>query len=262
MNNKDLKLYLDKLNVVKVENTLDFVQMLQKKHLAHFSFNNIAVLLGKEISLDLEDIVTKVVQNNKGGYCFEHNKLFYEVLQELGFDVHFVVGKVLLTNEQVHVPKTHRTTLLRFKNESYLVDVGFGFVCPSRPLKIHSNEVNDGYQIVKDNDGTFLLRLKTSDDFLTLYKFDQRTYSEADCTMGNFYSSNYKNAVFVNNAVISLVKKDVTHSFRNNKYHIINKTSENIKEINSAVELQKLFKDTFSLTLTNEEAKIVFNKGL
>ncbi len=261
MNKNDLKLYLDTLGIQEIEQTLTFVEKLQKKHLQHFSFNNVSVLLGQEISLDIQDILKKIVLERKGGYCFEHNKLFYEVLREIGFDVSFVVAKVYLSNAAIDVPKTHRTTLLHFKNQVYLVDVGFGYVCPSKPLNINVDTVNEDYLIVKNADDLFSLRLQTPDGFLTLYKFDLKTYSEADCTMGNFYSSNYKNAVFVNNSVMALKKENETHSFKNNKYYIIKKTSDDSKVISSASELQKLFKDTFSLKLSNEEAYIVFTKG-
>ncbi|MDF1878152.1 arylamine N-acetyltransferase [Sulfurimonas sp. SAG-AH-194-C20] len=262
MNKNDLKFYLDALDIQKTGHTLEFIELLQKKHLSHFSFNNIAVLLGEEISLELNDIFKKIVQENRGGYCFEHNKLFYEVLNELGFDVLFVVGKVLLTNEKIDVAKTHRVTLLSFEDELYLVDVGFGFICPNKPLSISSSTLNNSYIIEKNNDKTLSLRIQTPDGLLTLYMFDLQTYSEADCIMGNFYSSNYKDAAFVNNAVISLQHQDETLSFKNNKYHIIKKNSNEIKEISSSSKLQKLFQDVFSIMLNNEEAQIVFNKGL
>ena len=57
MNN--FKSYFKRLNIEPRKPILALVQELQKKHLETFSFNNIAVPLGKKISLNIEDVVEK-----------------------------------------------------------------------------------------------------------------------------------------------------------------------------------------------------------
>ena len=106
--------YFNKLKIKPTKLTLKLVKKIQQKHLETFSFNNIAVLLNKPISLDIDDILEKIVTKNLGGYCFEHNKLLHDALLSLGFDVRISVARVL-NNAKVDSPKTHRITLLKFK---------------------------------------------------------------------------------------------------------------------------------------------------
>lgn len=67
-------------------------------HLLHpqaIPFENLAVLLGRPVKLDLASIQRKLVTDRRGGYCYEHNLLLRSVLQTLGFRVRSFAGRVL-----------------------------------------------------------------------------------------------------------------------------------------------------------------------
>ena len=85
-NTKIVKEYLNELNINYEIKTLNDITKLIKAHLKSFPFSSLKVLLKEEISLDLESIYKSIVVKKRGGYCFEHNKLMYEVLKELGFE--------------------------------------------------------------------------------------------------------------------------------------------------------------------------------
>ena len=243
--------YFKRLNINPKNPSLSLVQELQKKHLETFSFNNIAVLLGKEISLNIEDVVEKIVRKNLGGYCFEHNLLMYEVLKSLGFNVRILVAKVL-NNQTIDKPRTHRITLLEWENEQYIVDVGFGAMTPKMVLNINENCKQEAYRVSSFTNGTYLLELLKGDEYFSLYRFDLADYTEADCLMGNFYSSQHPNAVFVNNFVISLKLSDVTLSFRNGIYHRIFRDRTEIIEVKSVEQLRLIVNDEFGIPLDLE----------
>ena len=161
---KNFNPYFKKLNIEPKKPSLELVQALQKKHIATFSFNNIAVLLKKPISLDIEDIFEKIVTKNLGGYCFEHNSLIYEVLKSLGFNVRILVAKVL-NNQDVDSPRTHRITLLEWEHKRYIVDVGFGATTPSVVLELNNKEEKEGYRIVALDNEIYQLELRKNDAY-------------------------------------------------------------------------------------------------
>jgi len=219
------------------------------------------VLLNKPISLNIDDIIEKIVDKNLGGYCFEHNKLFYEVLLSLGFDVELILARVS-NNQKIESPRTHRVTLLNYKGKKYLIDVGFGAMTPSEPLDISKeNKITNNYKISQNKNNDFVLKIKKKKSFITLYTFNVVQYSEADCIMGNYYSESHPNAVFVNNLVISRKLEDKTLSFRNNSYHHISKTYTNILHITDSLQLLKLLKNDFGITITKKEAQLLFQKS-
>jgi len=248
--------YFKKLNIDHKPPSLELVKALQKKHIATFSFNNIAVLLGKPISLGIEDIFEKIVRKNLGGYCFEHNALMYEVLKSLGFNVRILVAKVL-NNQDVDSPRTHRITLLEWENEQYIVDVGFGSTTPPVVLNINNKE-EEGYKIVPLDNEIYQLELRKEDGYFICYRFDLAKYTEADCVMGNFYSSQHPNAVFVNNFVVSLILPEVTLSFRNGTYHRLGQDGTEIIEVKSVEQLQLIVNDEFFIPLGVEECRKLF----
>lgn len=253
--------YFKKLNIKPKKLSLKLLAKIQKKHLATFSFNNIAVLLDRPISLDIDDILDKIVTQNLGGYCFEHNKLMHDALLSLGFDVRIAIARVL-NNLKVDSPRTHRVTLVKLKGKEYLIDVGFGAMTPTLPLEFSTKEIiNNDYKISQNSSKDFVLEIQKKDDFFTLYKFNTVTYLEADCIMGNFYSCSHPKAVFVNNFVVSKKMKHKTLSLRNNCYHKISKNNTKRSNIMSAKQLNKILLNDFNINLSKKKVTILFENA-
>ena len=76
--------------------TLETLTGLIEAHTAHIPFENLDVLLGRTLRLDLEGLQDKIVGACRGGYCFEHASLFAAVLEALGFQVARHAARVVL----------------------------------------------------------------------------------------------------------------------------------------------------------------------
>src|SRR5579862_7365644 len=79
--------------------TLDTLRALHLLHPQAIPFENLDVLLGRPVTLDLASIQRKLVAEGRGGYCYEHNLLLRSVLQTLGFRVRSFGGRVLWGRE-------------------------------------------------------------------------------------------------------------------------------------------------------------------
>lgn len=250
--------YFQKLNIKPEELSLELVQTLQTQHLQNFTFNNMAVLLKQPISLNITQIINKIVVDNLGGYCFEHNKLMHDVLESLGFTVRILIAKVI-NNQDIDTPRTHRITLLIFNNEKYLIDVGFGSSCPQTPIKIDSIDNQGNYRIMKNKNDDYQLEVVRKKGNFSLYTFNLANYTHADCIMGNYYSSNHPDAVFVNNLLVSLIKPDITLSLRNTTYQKISKDNTETVSINNDTQLCSIINTDFNIPTTQEECKSLFH---
>jgi N-hydroxyarylamine O-acetyltransferase len=72
-------------------------EALRRLHVAHreaFLFENVTIQTGGAISVALDRIERKFLDEGWGGYCFEHNTLFGAVLRELGLDTTTLLGRV------------------------------------------------------------------------------------------------------------------------------------------------------------------------
>ena len=262
-NTKIVKKYLNELNINYEIKTLNDITKLIKAHLKSFPFSSLKVLLKEEISLDLESIYKSIVIKKRGGYCFEHNKLMYEVLKELGFNVTYYLARVINNTDNIP-PQTHRFTLLNFEGEEYLIDVGIGFRTPSIPVifgnKSSVSHLGIEYKIIELEDNTFSMQLIEKGKPFNATKFDLKRCYESDFEMGHFYSYKNPNAVFVNNFVISLIQNSVIHTLVNNKYLKIYEDKTDEVKIKSAEQLNKILKDDFNSEFTFVECEFFYKK--
>lgn len=88
--------------------------------------------LGREIRLDHEALVAKLVDGGRGGYCYEQNTLFAAVLDELGVPFTRHLGRVRMTDAVAPRPATHMVLVV----DGCAVDVGFGSAVPLGPVPL------------------------------------------------------------------------------------------------------------------------------
>src|SRR4026208_1830058 len=76
MSSFDLDAYLARVGWQgSLEPTLDTLARLTRAHITRIPFENVDVLLGRGIRIDLDSIVAKMVVAGRGGYCFSDGRL-------------------------------------------------------------------------------------------------------------------------------------------------------------------------------------------
>lgn len=111
------------------------------RHAARIPFEGIDVMLDRPIPIDLPAIADKLVRRQRGGYCFEHNRLFQQVLVLHGFAVEPLIGRVLWMKQPDAPPPawTHMALRVTIDGVRYLADVGFGGCLATRPLRFDTD---------------------------------------------------------------------------------------------------------------------------
>lgn len=74
---------------------ITFIKELQSAHLDTFPFSNPGVLLREDLPLEPPVLFDRVVTNRRGGYCFEQNKVFFQIINPYGFQCDIVSRRVL-----------------------------------------------------------------------------------------------------------------------------------------------------------------------
>jgi N-hydroxyarylamine O-acetyltransferase len=94
--------------------------------------------------MDQEAFVRKIVEHNRGGFCYELNGAFSMLLQALGFQVTLLSARVPLADGS-DSPEFDHLTLRVDLNEPWIADVGFGdcFVDPI-PLQVGVEQEQQG----------------------------------------------------------------------------------------------------------------------
>jgi N-hydroxyarylamine O-acetyltransferase len=144
MRNFDLQKYFKRISFS--DNPAPDLNTLKQLHLQHMlsvPFENLDIHIKRKITLNQEMLYKKIVENNRGGFCYEMNGLFYDVLKALGFKAKVVSARVYDTSEPS--PEfDHMALIVTLDDGDWLADVGFGdsFL---EPLKLEPETVQKQY---------------------------------------------------------------------------------------------------------------------
>ena len=153
----DKEKYLNRINYYGSLNpTLQVLTKLQENHLLNIPFENLDIHNGVPISLDINKIYRKIILKQRGGFCYELNGLFYELLVTFGFNVKRISARVFDKTNGYGQEYDHLAVIVDIDGIEYLSDVGFGEFSFS-PLKVETeimqNDVRGNFIIQKyEND--------------------------------------------------------------------------------------------------------------
>ncbi len=159
---------------------VDGLELLQRAHLSAVPFENLDVFNRRGVRTDHAWSIEKIVERGRGGWCFELNGAFSELLRRLGFSVRRLAATVLYGNRS---PMPTHLTIEVALDRPYLVDVGFGdsFI---KPLPLDSPGPHDGgteaYGFVFGGDGTTLISWDETGAAVGHYRFDHIPRSLTD----------------------------------------------------------------------------------
>ena len=254
--------YLQALGLPRRPPDLAYLAQITARHVATLPFASIGPRLGSALPLDLPALYERLVLRRRGGYCFEQNALLFEVLEELGFTVTLSLARVIY-NQDIHPGLAHRSTLVDFGHERYLVEVGFGPNCPRVPIRLSgepSQELDRCFRVAELRRGEFHLQVLKEDGYYSLYRFELARYGTADCELGHFYSHRHPDAVFVNNLVVSRILPEEIRSLRNRDYRVITGTGDVLRQVDTAATLHDILNRQLALCVSEAESLRLFQQ--
>lgn len=178
------------------------IETLKALHLLHngaIPFENLDVLLPREMQLDDLSLEEKLVTARRGGYCFEQNGVFERALREIGFNVRSLLCRVVLANPSTLPPRTHRLLLVELQGEQWIADVGFGGQTLTAPIRLQADieqqTPHGEYRLVQEGDD-WILQFRHHDHWQSMYRFDLVVQHQSDYLMGNFWSAHWPQSHF------------------------------------------------------------------
>lgn len=100
---------------------------------------------GEPVDLRVPALYEKLVERERGGFCYELNGCFAWLLAELGFDVRRCAARVAAEDGGYGIPADHLTLVVDLADRGrYLVDVGVGAPVVRRPVPLAGAVVDTG----------------------------------------------------------------------------------------------------------------------
>lgn len=133
--------------------TAETLRAVHRAHLLAIPYENLDIHLGRAISMDEDAMFRKLVDDRRGGWCYELNGVLSRVLHAMGFEVRRVggaVGRALRGDAAVD----NHLVLIVTLDRPWLVDTGLGdgFL---EPLPLEPGAYRQGffdYRVTSDGD--------------------------------------------------------------------------------------------------------------
>lgn len=219
----DLAGYLDRVGYGgSTDPTLETLQGLVAAHNRSIPFETLDPVTGVPVAdLGVGALTDKLVYRRRGGYCYEHNGLMGYVLQELGYGIERLAGRVVWMKEpDAPLPAMTHTVLsvtIPGVEGPFLVDVGFGGQTLTSPIRLEPGIVaqtrHEPYRLVATGE-ELTLQAQVRDEWQPLYRFTTRPQPQIDLEVGSWYVSTHPESYFVTGLTVALVTDDERRNLR------------------------------------------------
>ena len=188
----DIDAYLRRVGVAQTPaTTLDGLAELSFAHLCTVPFENLDIAAGRPLSLAPEALFDKIVSRRRGGFCYELNGLFAQLLRGLGFEVTLLAGQTVDPADGTPGPERAHLVLRVDLDQPWLVDVGWGEAY-RRPFAFRAGNEHTDPEIasyrLEERDGRWQVverqadeaNLKPADAWRVAYRFDLEPHELPD----------------------------------------------------------------------------------
>ena len=223
-------------------------------HVAAIPFENLDPLLGVPVSLELEALQCKLVQQGRGGYCFEQNHLLLAVLRAIGFEVSGLIARVVwMQPEETIAPQTHMLLRVELGGESWLVDVGFGSMALGGALRLQPQReqatAHEPFRLLSDG-ANWRMQAQVRGEWHTLYHFDLQPHPPIDYVVANHYTSTYPGSHFTQGLIAARTLPDRRIGLRNREFVEHPLGGESVRRtLRDGVEVRQVLQEAFGIRL-------------
>jgi arylamine N-acetyltransferase len=207
-----------------LDGSLQTLAKLQECHLNKIPYENFDILHNIPLSLEISDLLDKIVHRGRGGYCFELNMLFSWLLKQLGYPVIDLFAR--FWRDEVNTPPKRRHHVLKVEVEgaAYLCDVGVGGVVPRWPValveKLEHRQDDEIYRLEKDPAYGWVLCEYKKDHWNWIYSFTEEQQLAKDYIMASYWCENAPDSIFRKQPMVAIRTPEGRNTIAGNEFRI------------------------------------------
>jgi N-hydroxyarylamine O-acetyltransferase len=224
------------------------LRRVHHQHLLHIPYENLSVQLKEPVGLAVEPIYDKIVEQGRGGWCYEMNGLLQWALEQIGFEVLRLSGGVLRSQRGDGALGNHLVLAVNLENRTWIADVGFGDGV-REPYLLQEGKIKQGglkYHLENLDGGYWRFH---NHEFGGAANFDFR-YEQADEAQLErqcLFLQSAKESPFVMSLVCQKFEKDSIEVLLGRVRRTITEKGANTRLLNSASELNSELVSVFGL---------------
>ena len=235
--------------------TLATLSRLLRAHMTAIPFENLDVLLGRPIRLDLQSLKAKLLDARRGGYCFEHATLFAAMLEHLGFDLSRHSARVVRFLPRDRAPRSHMFLTVTLPEGVFVVDPGFGGPAATFPVPLVDFAADPGaktHWMARDGD-FWVFRCKGEEGAADAWVSTLEHDLPVDFDMACHYMSTHPNSPFTKGMMASIFKADGRIGVMNRDVTIREGADVQKSQLDDRADLRRLLNDHLGFDLPEVE---------
>ncbi len=253
----DVDAYLERVGYDgDLKPTVETLRRLHRAHVATIPFENLDIVLGRGVSLEMDAMQEKLIGRDRGGYCYEHNLLFAALLERLGFAVARLTARIRIGRDE---PRESGHMLLRVDAEGspWLADVGFGGQRLLEPIPLKDSATTQQgswkYRLDREGAGAWVLRVLRSGGWFDLYSFTLEPRHHGDYVVYNYYVSTNPDSPLARQIVVLQTEPHRRLTLTGRRFTTAYPDGSTERRELAGDELIGVLRDTFGIALEPEE---------
>ena len=176
---------------------------LTRTHRLAVPYETLDLWRRRRTTLRTEEIYDKIVTRRRGGYCFELNGLFAQLLRDLGYNVREYFGRWLFGEPSSPVPmRRHRVVCVAISGvPNQIVDVGIGLPFMLSPLDFTFDlpQVRDGrrYRVIRDPTLGAVVELELKGEWTRIFSFGTEAQLPVDFEYAHWWCQTHPDSSFL-----------------------------------------------------------------
>jgi N-hydroxyarylamine O-acetyltransferase len=227
------------------------LRAIHRAHLLAVPFENLDIAIGRKIVLDEEAILHKILDQRRGGFCYELNAALAALLRALGFQVTLLSARVSRQSGEDSPEFDHLALRVDLK-KPWLADVGFGesFLEPLR-LEIGTEQTDPAGKFRLSQHGERLLFEKAEPQakWKPQYSFTAQPRELQDFAARCRYHQTSPDSHFTQNRICSRATRDGRITLSGLKLILTRNGHREEKMLSSENEWSNVLRQHFGITL-------------
>ena len=141
----NLDSYLQRISYYgALDTSLPTLYAIHHAHLTTLTYENLDIHLGRSLLLNVNHSYRKIVEEGRGGWCYEMNGVLAWALQALGFNITLLGAAVNRARLGDLAQGNHLMLLATVEDKHYVLDAGFGNGI-LEPMPLQAGEITQGW---------------------------------------------------------------------------------------------------------------------
>lgn len=233
----DVKKYFQRIGLELPDPLEPNSELLRKIHYAHCTtvpYENLDMVRGVPASFEEDALFCKIVEEGRGGVCFELNGSLGFLLKALGYKVTDFAARYLRGESTIPM-RRHRVLKVEATDGVWLCDVGVGEVCQREPVAmvegLEQHQYGETYKLEKEDFFGWVLWDYHNGAWRRFYSFTEEPQLPADFVAVNYYCEAHPTSPFNKVEMFSIKTAEGRKTLDGHVYKEFKKDQVLVKEL-------------------------------